>query len=86
MKFVVSLQAGFSIFKNINTTFVKLIHYVKYQSLKNIVVLHIYVKRRRNKNYSNLKSNDSYKNFTVSKDIHKMHREDMECLKYEPEF
>jgi len=33
-KFVVSLQAGFSIFININTTFLKLIHSVKYQSLK----------------------------------------------------
>jgi hypothetical protein len=33
MKFVVSLQAGFSIFININITFLKLIHSVKYQSL-----------------------------------------------------
>jgi hypothetical protein len=32
MKFVVSLQAGFGIFININTTFLKLIHSVKYQS------------------------------------------------------
>jgi hypothetical protein len=35
MKFVVSLQAVFSIFININTTFLKLIHSVKYQSLIN---------------------------------------------------
>jgi hypothetical protein len=86
MKFVVPLQAGFSIFININTTFLKLIHYVKYQSLQNTVVLHVYIKRRCNKNYSDLKSNDFHKNFTVSKDIRKTHREDMECLKYDPEF